>query len=263
MIDQDAVSCGKESYIPLSGKIFGEGKDKVILLLHGWGLSAKELYPLAELLQSHREVHCLDLPGFGKTPFPKNAWSSLDYAKCLNYYIQEMRIKKVEILGHSFGGKVAAQFATLYPEKAEKLIFVSSSGLNRKRTIPEALKFLGIRSLGKILKTLDKTISTKVYETWFIPKFASSDYKNAKEMRPTLLKTLKEDLTGVFSNIQAKSLILWGEEDRETPLQMGIRIHRLIKDSMLIVLERKGHNPFEGVGSHLIAKYILNFLNGR
>ena len=139
------------------------------------------------------------------------------------------------------------------------ILLINSGGLKRP-PCKGKLKSQFIRILGKTLKSTDKTFSTRFYETWFVPKFASIDYKNAGRLRNILVKTVNEDVTEDASKITAPAFLLWGELDTETPLEMGQRFNRLLRNSKLVVLPGKGHFPFAGDSAHLCARYIIEFL---
>jgi pimeloyl-ACP methyl ester carboxylesterase len=74
------------------------------------------------------------------------------------------------------------------------------------------------------------------------------------------VKTVTEDLTRAASEIKAPTLLLWGEEDRATPPEMGRRLQSLIAGSQLVELPGKDHYPFQGDGAHLCAHYVLDFI---
>lgn len=63
-------------------------------------------------------------------------------------------------------------------------------------------------------------------------------------MRPTLVKLVNEDLTGLLPRIQAPTLILWGSRDEEVPRSAMETMHARIPQSRLVVLEGAGHFPF-------------------
>ena len=235
-------------------------KKTPLLMLHGWGRSLESLRALANCLTRNHYVYLVDLPGFGKSGFPNFAWSTEDYAERLRFYLDSLNIEQVDFLGHSFGGKVALSFALRYPERVRNLILISSSGLAPLRTIKQKIKSKSIQFLGKAIKACDSIITKKSYSNYFIPRYGSIDYKNAGKLRPILVKTVNEDLSSKISTISARTLIIWGEDDLETPIEMAHRFHNSLQNSKLLIFPGKGHEPFERLGSHLIASYISPFL---
>ena len=198
----------------------------------------------------------MDLPGFGESETPPSSWSATDYAERIREYADERSIKTFDLFGHSFGGKVACILAQRYPERVCKLVLCNASGLTRRKQSRQ----VAIRILGKVTKGVDKTLKTTLFKTRFAPRFASLDYQNAGPMRDILVRSINEDITPLAQGIAAETLLIWGEKDQETPLYMGERYHELIPNSKLLVLEGKGHSPFEDAGYHLLTTYMEPFL---
>lgn len=237
----------------------GEGPD--LVLLHGWGQSSAALKPLGELLSCYFTVHLIDLPGFGKSSPPTEVWNSFQYADRLHSYLEEQKIGSAIFVGHSFGGKTALSFAKKYPEKTVKLVLMAASGLKRQRSWFEKLRFYWIKLFGKAIKVFDRLSGFKLFESKFAPRYGSADYKKASAMmRAVLVKSVNEDLTEEISKIQVPTLLLWGEEDSETPPEMAYRMKNLIANSQIVVFPGKGHQLYEDCGSHLCAAYMKRFL---
>jgi pimeloyl-ACP methyl ester carboxylesterase len=236
------------------------GSGPTIVMLHGWGSSLEALKPLGHLLAPYGDIHLIDLPGFGQSPFPGAIWSSFDYADRLIAYLDENNIDDAIFLGHSFGGKVSLSLAARYPARVHKLILLAASGMKRKRSFWSRCRMQGIKWLGKTLKGIDSLCGTTLFVKQFTPKFGSADYKNAGLMRPVLVKSVNEDLSDLISTIVAPTLMLWGDNDTETPPEIAKRMHQLMHSSKLFIFPGKGHWLYQDVGYHLCAHYILPFL---
>ncbi len=111
----------------LHSKIYNEnGAGTPLLVFHGlfgmldnWGSFGKEM---GEFFP----VHLIDLRNHGKS-FHSDDMSHDDLATDILRYIEHYNINKINLLGHSLGGKAVMQFAIKYPEKLEKLIVVDIS----------------------------------------------------------------------------------------------------------------------------------------
>lgn len=233
-----------------------------LVMLHGWGQNLESLKAMGQHLSQTSRVLLFDLPGFGKSLPPDGVWDSFQYAHALMQLLQSLDVKNFSVLGHSFGGKVAMSLAVAYPEQIDKLILLAPSGLKRKRTFAGWARFLAIKYAGRLVKYADKAFGTKWFETAFIPRFGSSDYKQAKEMRAVLVKSVNEDFTPHLAKIHAPTLLMWGEEDQETPKEMAERMQKEIRHCTLMCFPHKGHHPFQECGSHLCAYHIRSFLRG-
>lgn len=229
-----------------------------ILMLHGWGQTLESLQPLGELLAFEAQVHLIDLPGFGSSALPDGGWDTNQYADRILRYMDEQGLEQVDLLGHSFGGRVAIRLASRYPNRVRSLVLINSAGLQRHRSLLQWIRIKLIKWL-RVFFSLIPVFGSRLKE-WHTNRFGSRDYKNAGPLRGTLVKTVNEDLTSDASQIQAPTLLIWGELDTETPLEMGIRLHRLIPHSRFIELPGRDHFLFRNEGAHLCAYYVLQLL---
>lgn len=239
-------------------KIIGQGP--ALLMLHGWQKNLQDLLPLAELLQSNATIHLLDLPGFGDSPIPKEDWDTAQYADRILIYLEQQKLTKVDLFGHSFGGRVAVRLASAYPSRVRSLILTATPGIPIQRSLAFKLRRTLISRLGKITKGIDKMVGTSLFTNHFAPRFGSTDYLQAGALRKILVKAVNENLTLDAQKIQAPTLLLWGDQDQETPLQIGQQFNKLIPRSDLLVLPNRGHHCFADVDGHLCAFYIKQFL---
>lgn len=229
-----------------------------ILLLHGWGQTLESLQPLGELLADSACVHLIDLPGFGKSAFPDGDWDTIQYAERIRQYMDENGLDRVDLLGHSLGGRVSVRLASRYPNRVRSLTLINAAGLQRRRSLGQQVRIQSIKWL-RVLFGLIPVYGPGLKE-WHSDRFGSRDYKNAGPLRGTLVKTVTEDLTEDASRIQAPTLLIWGESDTETPIEIGRRYHQLIPNSKLISLPGRDHFLFRGEGAHLCAYYVLKLL---
>lgn len=234
--------------------------DIPIIMMHGWGQSLNSMRLLGELLSNFFTVYILDLPGFGKSPKPETDWDTCEYAVGVRAFAESKGISKCFLIGHSFGGRVSVRLASMYPDLVAGVVLINSGGLKRELKFPKNIRAKSIGILSKSVKAIDSMTGSKLFQEWFIPKFASLDYKNAGDMRNILVKAVNEDLTQDSQLIKCPTFILWGKNDTETPLECGQRFHALIKDSQFVALPGKDHFPFIDEGAHICAHYIAPFL---
>lgn len=231
----------------------------VLVMLHGWGQTLQSLKPLAELLSSDYRVLLLDLPGFGKSLPPDSDWDSTEYAKAVVRHLETQGIIEFDLLGHSFGGRVSLRLAAHFSERVNRLILVASHGLPTPRPLKRRVWLGALGLLRKLLKSSDSIFGTKLFENWFVPRFASADYRKAGILRKIFVKLVTEDATADVQRIVAPTLMLWGENDTETPVELGRRIHALLKQAEMYVFPLHDHHPYSNAGHHILTRYILNF----
>ena len=208
-------------------KIVGDGIN--VVFLHGWGGNASAFLFVAERLKSFCRSIVVDFNGFGDTPEPNRPYSVGDYAGEVQSVLEKEGVKKAIIVGHSFGGRVALEIAGKFPDAVNGLVLVDSAGLKPRRKPSYYVKIL----LHKILKKLG-----------FRGLQGSRDYRVLSFiMKETFKKVVSYDQTYLLENINTPTLILWGKNDKETPLYMANKLEKKIKDSKLILLEG-GHYAY-------------------
>lgn len=254
--------------LPIHSETLGTN-GPTIVMLHGWGRSLFALRPLGELLAKDFKVVLIDLPGFGRSPLPPGAsndgggWGTDEYAERVKAFLDQSGITQCILLGHSFGGRISVQLASRYPSLVSGLILVGSHGLKRKRALTDELRVRWIKTLVTIAKSVDGLTGSRLFAHYLAPKFGSRDYKAAGDLRKTLVKTVNEDLSAKAATIKTPTLLLWGADDKETPIDLAKSFNALIAESELHIFPNKGHEPFADVGSHLLAHYISTFLSSR
>lgn len=232
--------------IKINYSIYGKGNP--IILLHGWGTSCNTFSNLATRLENNYEVHLIDLIGFGKSEEPFKAFCLSDYVYFLNDYIIRNNIKNPIILGHSFGGRIAIKYASMF-KNIDRLILVDSAGIKKRLTLKKLIKVKTYKLKKKWYKL---TRNINKYNQ-LITNSGSYDYKNASNiMKATLSKIISEDLKKHLRDIPVETLIIWGKDDKETPYKDALTMNKLIKNSGLVTLENTGHFPY------LESKYEFN-----
>jgi pimeloyl-ACP methyl ester carboxylesterase len=235
-----------------------------LVLLHGWGQSAAGLLPLGKLLSRTHSVYLVDLPGFGQSPRPEEDWDTVAYAAHLRTHLLGMGLERVHLLGHSFGGRVSLRLASAHPEMVAGLILMDAAGLPARRSLKKRVRMQYVRLLGKLARLVDGLLKTSLTEA-FRQRYGSSDYKAAGALRGILVKTVNEDQTEQARSITSPTLLVWGERDEQTPVEMAERFQALVRNTRLVVLPGRGHFPYllsDGTPApEQCAHHILQFLN--
>lgn len=113
------------------------GEGPVLLLLHGLGCDHTTWAPVVQALARTHTVIAPDLLGHGASAKPRADYSVGGYANGMRDLLTVLGVDKVTVVGHSFGGGVAMQFAYQFPERTERLVLVASGGLG-----PEVTPFI-------------------------------------------------------------------------------------------------------------------------
>lgn len=197
------------------------GHGQPLVLLHGWGASGKTVKCIAGALLDVRLI-VFDFPPFGASSEPPETWALCDYTNMVVECLRSLGISKAVFAGHSFGGRVCIDLASR-TDIAEKIILIDAAGIRPKKTLKKIIR--GIKFKRDKKRGRD------------ITKYYSHDYiALTGGMRKVFSRIVAEDLTDRLGNISCPTLILWGEDDKETPLYMAKKLHKKITGSGLIVL---------------------------
>ena len=220
-------------------EIYGENNKEVIVLLHGWGANLKTMEPIAKRLEDKYKIYSIDFPGFGESDEPKEVFDVLEYAKLTEKFLKQNNIEKPVLIGHSFGGRVITKLVGELGYATKKIIYVDAAGVKPKRSLNYYFKVYSY----KLAKNMIKLFNSKERADEIIKSLrknaGSEDYKNASEtMKGIFVKVVNEDLTHLFKNINVPTLLIWGENDKDTPIREAKVFEKNIKDSGLVILKR-------------------------
>ena len=157
------------------------------------------------------------MPGFGKSQLPPTAWDTSDYAQFVTAFLEKFDIPKVHLIGHSFGGRISIIISAEHPEKVDKLILVDSAGIKPRRTVKYYLR-VGVAKVGKSIRRCGKY--GVLVANAMSARVGSKDYQDAGDMRATLVKVVNQDLRALLPRITASTLLIWGEDDKDTPVSI-------------------------------------------
>lgn len=217
-----------------------------VLMLHGWGANIELVAPLAKMLarQGH-PVYALDLPGFGQTPEPPSVWTVFDYARFVVACMDALQLERVNLFGHSFGGRLSLILGADVPARLHKIVLADSAGVKPKaspvsqmrlktyKAIRDGLKAIGLRGLSERLRG------------WYNARYGSADFNAVQGvMRQTFINVIQEDLLPYAARVSRSALLVWGDKDEDTPLWQGQKLEATIPDAGLVVLQGAGHYSY-------------------
>ncbi|MDE5868110.1 MAG: alpha/beta hydrolase [Anaeroplasmataceae bacterium] len=211
--------------LKLHYEVTGEGEP--FILLHGWGANLRTFDKLAKDLSGMYKVYTIDLPGFGESEIgvPLDIY---EVVEVIHQFCMNLQINCPILLGHSYGGRIAIVYASMYQVK--KLILVSAAGLKQKLRISKKIKV----KVYKIFKKMHLPI-----------KMGSSDYQNADNVkRIMLVKAVNQDLKEEMKKITSPTFLIYGVDDKTTPITLARQIKEYIPDAYLVELEDCGHFPY-------------------
>lgn len=215
-----------------------------LIFLHGWGSNLHVFDKITEQLNEDYTIYQIDLPGFGDSEIC-DSYTIEEYAEIINEFCLKLGVVKPILVGHSFGGRIAIKFASLYP--VERLVLIGSPGIREKFNI---IKWLKIR-----VYKLSKKLKIKT-------NLGSVDYKNASNiLKDVLVKAVNNDLTYSLLNIRCETLIIHGKDDKTVPLYIAKKMKNLIPNCGIVIVKNAGHFPFID-RFRLVIIVLKSFLSG-
>ena len=205
-----------------------------LYIIHGWTYKPepwKEV--IAELKQKYKiDAELLRVPGLGTKS--DEIYTIDDYAKWAAKQIPKGSIA----LGHSNGGRILLNMLCQNGSDYLKgLILLDSAGIYEP-----SLKNELMRKMSKAFALLKKSkLARKIVHK----VLGVHDYNDAPEnMKKTMTNMLDSDKTLDISGIKTKTMIIWGADDRMTPLRQGQKMHELLKNSQLTIKDGWRHSHY-------------------
>ena len=219
------------------GDSVGTGAPRV-LALHGWRRERGDFRRVLDGL----DAVALDLPGFGASPPPPEAWGSAQYAAGVAPVLEEMRDGPPVVLGHSFGGRVAVHLAAEWPDRVGALVLTgvpllrpasAAAGAGRK----PPLAFRAARALHRRGLFPDDRMEA------LRKRHGSADYRAASGvMRDVLVRVVNETYEDQLRAVRCPVELVWGDDDTAAPLEVAERAGELLGDlATLTVVAGAGH----------------------
>ncbi len=228
-------------------RVWRGGSGKALVLLQG-GMADAELHwsRVWDALAETYDVIAPDIPGFGASePLRRPDWRGL--CEWLDILLTDLGVTRAVVVGNSFGGSLARAFATLVPERTDGLVCVNGGPFI---PVPDWMRFVlrtpvgGVwwkrRTRGSFTEHSLKRMMADV--TLLTPALIDRMLHNSED---ALAPVLRACLSGFVPETppQCPTLILWGEDDRHTPLGFARALEKQLPGSKLVTIAGAGHMP--------------------
>jgi len=224
-----------------------EGKGFPLVLLHGFLGSSKMWKPQIDFFKDHFRIITPDLPGFGKSNKAKSHNSIQSIANLLINCLEEKKIHKFHLLGHSMGGMIVQEMAKKVGDKISKLVCYSTGPRGempgRFETVDESRENLQKNGL--------ETMARNIAKTWFI-KGENAKYFDVciETGKQTSMEAVDNSLVAfknwngvdTLKNIKNETLIIWGDQDKSYNFEQVQTLEKNIENSKLIIFKNCAHN---------------------
>jgi pimeloyl-ACP methyl ester carboxylesterase len=225
------------------------GEGPPLVLLHGFLCDSRCWRPqLADLSDLFR-VLAWDAPGAGSSADPLDTFTTTDWARFLAGFLDLVGIERAHVLGLSWGGILAQEFYRSYPDRVLTLILCDTYA-GWKGSLPES-------ACKKRLERcfLESSLPAEEFVARWVPEFftegASNDLKEemrvvVSEFHPLGFRLMAKssadtDTTDLLPNIEVPTLLVWGDDDQRSPLNIAEQFRDTIPNAELAIIANAGH----------------------
>ena len=241
---------------------------KKVYLIHGWAANRHVFDDLIPRLPNDWDIRALDLPGHGDAPFAE----PFDIAAIAEAFAEEIDTP-AHILGWSLGGLVALHLAARRPDKVRSLCLTASfARLTADADYPEGLSNSALSKMvgafrQDYAKHIKQFLQLQLLHTHdadgiigrILPDLARCGTPSA--LQEALDAAERADARHLLDKIDVPVLLVFGGKDAITPPRMGEYLHRRLKGSRLVVMEKAAHAPFLSHAEAFAALY-RDFVEG-
>lgn len=225
------------------------GHGPALVLLHGFLCDSRcWRRQLADLSDRFRVV-AWDAPGAGSSSDPPAPFTIADWSHCLAEFLKLLGVEQAHVVGLSWGGILAQEFYRLYPERLLRLILAGTyAGWRGSLTEPVCEQRLARCERDSVLPP-DEFVKLWVPEMFT----ATASDELLKEMaaiisafhplgfRLMAKSSADTDTTGLLPTIDLPTMVLWGDDDRRSPMTIAEHLRDAIPNAELAVIANAGH----------------------
>jgi pimeloyl-ACP methyl ester carboxylesterase len=238
-------------------RIRESGKGPALLMVHGLFVSGDVFRPLMDRLSDRFRCLAVDLPGNGRSIASLSfspGWAS--YAKTVLDTADALSLPRFSLLGHSMGAGISIVAAARAPRRVDRLVLVDAVSLPYK--VPMKGRLPRVPGLGGLLfRCYGRGMFVNYFrkDVFHDPRAMDLDlvlrhYEILSAHRTMALSALRatadpRPVAAAIPAVGASSLVLWGEDDRLVPLDVGRRLADAIPGARLETIGECGHSPLE------------------
>jgi len=243
------------------------GSGPTVILLHGLGGDWRNWALTIPALAAGYHVLAPDQIGFGRSDKPMMNYRVATLVDFLEGFCRNLGVGKATLVGNSLGGWEAMAFTLAHPERVEKLVLVDAAGYSltppptRERLMvlnPSTVQ--GAKEVLSLILANQSMATDGAAERLLTQHLRNNDGYTIDRFLDSIFRG-EDTLDGQLGGIKAPTLVIWGREDRLTPLASGERFAHDIAGAQMNILDGCGHvAPLECSESFNAA--LLTFLKG-
>jgi pimeloyl-ACP methyl ester carboxylesterase len=224
------------------------GEGLPLVLVHGAASDSRLWQPQLAALSDEFTVVAWDEPGAGRSSDVPPDFRLVDYANCLAALIDGLAVGPAHVVGLSWGGTVALELHRRHPALVATLIFAGSyagwKGSLSAEELQARVEHLR-ESLAAPAEAFDPTLPGLFAgdpPAEFVPLLEQMHADVRPESMRTALSLMAEtDQRDLLPHVDVPTLLIWGEQDRRSPLGVARQFEEAIPDTRLVLIPDAGH----------------------
>ena len=225
------------------------GAGPAVVLLHGYvGDGATTWRRQLDALSDEFTVVAWDAPGAGGSSDPPESFGMAGYSDCLAGLITGLGLERPILVGLSFGGALAIDFARRYPDIPTALVLASAYA-GWAGSLPADVADNRLRQALTLADVTPEQFRATLLPTMFTdgtaPDVLDDFGASMLAFHPAGFRAMAlasaEDLRDALPHVRVPTLLVYGDKDLRAPLEVAHRLHAEIPDSRLVVLPGVGH----------------------
>jgi pimeloyl-ACP methyl ester carboxylesterase len=266
----------------------GRGDRPTLLMIHGFGASLRTWDPIVPAFGDDYPVVRADLKGFGLSGHPRDGRYSIDEnANIVAELVATMRLRRLVLIGHSYGGAVAVMAAASLrsaaarqsgmgePARLEALVLLDAASYEQRLPFFVEVhrhgltRWLGLlvpidagsRFVLRALVAQKSRVDPAMIERYAFPRRIPGARYSEVQTALQILPASFAAVTRAIQSIDVPTQIIWGDRDPAVPPAFAWRLHDDIPGSRVEVLADVGHLPHEERPDEVI-RILSTFLDG-
>ena len=228
------------------------GQGELVVFLHGIGGNRTNWHEqLLAFAEAGYHALAWDARGYGLSDDYAGALDFADFAHDLARLLDHLGVAKAHLVGLSMGGRILQDFYPRYPDRVSTLVLCDTfPGFDASFTDKQRENFVRLRKQPLLEGKEPKDIAPVVAKTLIGPNASDAHFQRLVESMEMLhkesyIKTVEAttyyDRVADLENIIAPTLLVFGSEDKLTPVKIGERMQQAIPNAQLEVIEGAGH----------------------
>ena len=232
------------------------GRGETILFVHGFGMEKDGWGLFLKAFSNSYRLIVPDLPGFGENSRLESAnYDVLSQVKRLNRFVESLGLNRFHLVGSSMGGYIAGFYASEYPEKVKSLALFNPAGVSSRDPSDLWRRYAETGELALLYKTkegFEDLLALLLYRVPPVPgpfknyfaELGASNYVFYGKVLRDLERGGMHQLEPRLPRVQARTLVLWGANDRILHVSGAERFREGLKNVKVVILDQCGHAPF-------------------